>query len=276
MRTIGVTMVRDEADIIDATVRHMLDEVDAVLVADNLSTDDTPAILRGIQRDHPDRVTIVDDPDPAYRQSDKMTALARRARLELGADWVVPFDADEIWYSPFGRVAEVLEGVAPQWLIVPAPLYDHVATADDDTRVTDPVRRIRWRRPDPNPLRKVACRWRADLVIAQGNHDALYTGRGTYFDPLLVVRHYPYRSVDQLIRKVRNGAAAYAAAGDSVPDDAGAHWRQWGELLEHVGEHAIAEIYSTWYYRARPTQSVTVGDETLAPLVFDPPPIRRP
>lgn len=272
MTTIAVAMVRDEADVIGSTVAHMLEQVDAVIVADNLSRDDTRAILEELAHEHPDRLTIADDYEPAYRQSEKMTALALRARLELGAEWIVPFDADEWWYSPFGRIADVLADVAPQWLVVPAPLYDHVATAEDPVDV-DPVRRLGFRRREANPLPKVACRWRDDMTIAQGNHDAHYTGRASYFDPLLTVRHFPYRSVEQLVRKVRNGAAAYAAGGDSIPEDFGAHWRQWGRLLEERGEPAIAELFHDWYWRDRPRDHwITPDNQRQPPLIYDPAP----
>lgn len=272
MRTVAVSMVRDEADIVGSTVAHMLGQVDAVLVADNRSADRTREILGDLVDSTRTELVVIDDLDPAYRQSEKMTALALRARLELGADWIVPFDADEWWYSPFGRIADVLAEVAPQWLIVPAPLFDHVATAEDSETELDPVRRIGWRRISPNPLPKVACRWRSDLVIEQGNHGAIYNGRGTRFDELLTVRHFPYRSIGQLIRKIRNGAEAYRAAGDSIPATFGAHWRQWGDLLEQRGEQAIADLYFTWYYRTDPRAPITLAGELQPPLIFDPAP----
>jgi hypothetical protein len=273
MTTTAVSMVRDEADVIASTVGHMLSECDSVLVADNGSIDGTREILDQLARANPDRLVVVDDPEPAYLQSEKMTGLALRARLELGAEWVVPFDADEWWYSPFGRISDVLAGVAPQWLIVPAPLFDHVATGEDNPLELDPIRRLRFRRRDRNPLPKVACRWRGDLVIEQGNHGAGYSGRGTTFDELLVVRHFPYRSAEQLVRKVRNGAAAYRAAGDRLPATFGAHWRQWGEILDHSGEEAIAELFRTWYFRDRPRSPHTLPDgQTVPQLLLDPAP----
>lgn len=273
MRTVAVTMVRDEADVIGATLRQMLRQVDAVIVADNGSVDDTRAIVEAIAVEHSDRVTVLDDPEPAYMQSQKVTELARRARLDLGAEWVVPFDADEWWYSPFGRIADVLAGIAPQWLVAPATLYDHVATGQDDPSDSNPTTRLGWRRVTPAPLPKVACRWRIDLTIEQGNHAATYAGRPTVIpDRLLVVRHFPYRSVEQLLRKVRNGAAAYRAAGDRLPATMGLHWRQWGELLEHRGEQAIAELFETWYYRRNPAVPIVLGGEFHPPLLFDPAP----
>lgn len=267
MSVVGVAMVRDEADIVGPIVEHMLTQVDHVIVADNLSVDLTREILDKIAAVSDGRLTVVDDPDPAYEQSRKMTALAAMAH-EMGADFVVPFDADEHWYSPFGRIADVLADVASQWLVIPATLYDHVATGRDPD-VANPVERIGWRRAKPLPLPKVACRWRDDLVIEQGNHGARYIGGATVGEKLLVIRHFPYRSVAQFIGKVRNGAAAYAAMTD-LPADMGTHWRQWGQILDADGEEALGDIFRKWYWRLEPEIPVSIDREQQAPLVFDP------
>ena len=52
-RTVGVSMVRDEEDIIGATVRHLLGQVDAVLIADNRSIDGTRDVLADIMEQEP-------------------------------------------------------------------------------------------------------------------------------------------------------------------------------------------------------------------------------
>ena len=268
MRVVAVAMVKDESDVIVATVSNMLRQCDAVLVADNGSTDGTRELLAELALGND--LTVVDDPEPAYFQSRKMTGLAHRAHAELGAEWIVPFDADEVWYSPFApTIAAALEPISAQWLVVPARLFDHVATGIDPD-VADPVARIQWRRPEEAPLRKVAARWREDLVIEQGNHGAWYTGGPTITDPLLVVRHFPYRSVEQLVRKVRNGAAAYAAAGPELSTELGAHWRQWGRMLDELGEEAIGELFRRWYWRRNPRNRVEIEGERQPPLVHDP------
>lgn len=271
MTAVAVTMVRDEADVIASTVRRMLAQVDAVIVADNLSTDETRPILDALADEY-SSLLIVDDPDPAYRQSEKMSALAQRARSEFGATWVVPFDADEVWYSPFAdTISEVLAEVPDRLHVVPADLFDHVATALDPDEL-DPIARIGWRRRDRAPLRKVAARYRADLVIEQGNHGAHYAAFAPgLFDPILVVRHFPYRSVEQFLRKVRNGSAAYRAAGTFDPA-IGAHWRQWGDLLDSSGEEAVADIFRKWYWRATPGEPTGIERENQPALLYDPAP----
>ena len=253
MTVVAVSMVKDEADIVAATVAHMCGQVDAVIVADNCSTDGTRDLLDGLP------VTVVDDPDPAYYQSRKMTALAEMARVEFDATWVVPFDADEWWYSPHGRIADVLEQHSSH--VATAALYDHVATGADPD-VDDPVKRTGWRRRTPAPLPKVAARCAPDLVIAQGNHDAIYDTPTDRIDGLLVVRHFPYRSPEQMARKARNGAEAYAAT--DLPEDAGAHWRAYHQLMVAHGDEAIHDVFRMWFWTADPTTDPT--------LIYDPAP----
>jgi hypothetical protein len=155
----------------------------------------------------------------------------------------------------------VLEAVAPQWLVASAALYDHVADRRRPRR-PEPVQRIGWRRAAPGGLPKVACRWRDDLVIEQGNHGARYDGGATVLPGQLVVRHFPYRSAEQFVRKARNGAQAYAAT--DLPPDVGAHWRQYGALAEAHGDEACADIFRTWFWVADPDADPS--------LVFDPAP----
>lgn len=257
MTVIGISLAKNNADIIGLTVGHMISQVDHVIVMDNTSTDGAREILSSLP------ITVIDDPEPGYYQSRKMTALAKVAR-NMGAEWVVPFDSDEFWYSPFGTIKEVLDDLRPQWLVATADLYDHVTSTDDDSLELNPLKRIGWRRSYKGALPKVACRWREDLVIEQGNHSAGYHGGMTRQEGLLVVRHYPYRSTEQFIRKVRDGVKAYAAAPD-LPEESGAHWKDYGRLLESGGEATLIEVYNTWFHLNDP--------RALTGVIYDPAPI---
>jgi glycosyltransferase involved in cell wall biosynthesis len=230
---VAVALVRDEADIIADTVGHMVGQVDHVIVADNGSIDGTREILPGLG------VEVLDDPEPGYWQSQKMTALAERA-IAMGADWVVPFDADELWIGEAGTIAETLRSLPAEAQIAAGDLFDHVPTSRDDPSEASPVRRMRWRRAARCPLPKVCVRARPGVVIHQGNHAASLPGVRW---PLTVtgalqVRHYPVRSPGQLISKARNGAAAYAAT--NLPATVGGHWRRWGAM----SDPELEELYA--------------------------------
>ena len=229
---VGVAMVKDEADIIEATVLHMAQELDGLLIADNYSTDGTLDLLDELP------CQVIPDPDAAYYQSAKMSALAARAR-DAGAEWIVPFDADERWMARDTQIAALLKSLPAEAMICEAQVLDHVATGDPE---------MPWRRREVLPLRKVACRAVEGLVIHQGNHGASYPGIDA---PLTVtgklqVRHFPYRSPEQFIRKVRNGAAAYAAT--DLPEEVGKHWRDYGRLTDAE----LEAVFFQWFFSAAP------------------------
>jgi glycosyltransferase involved in cell wall biosynthesis len=249
-------MVRDEADVIGATIEHLINEgVDGIVVADNLSTDGTRSVLDRVAKDSPVPIVIAIDDEPGYYQSAKMTTLARWAHDE-GASWIIPFDADELWYSTDEhRLADTLRNLRPDVGVVQATLWNHFATALD---LDDPLpfRSMVYRHEDAGALPKVAFRWHPDAVILQGNHGVIHPGRVVTAG--VELRHFPYRSFEQFCRKARNGAQAYAATDLGV--DVGAHWRQYGELLERHGEDALREVWERWYWFLSPTDGHLVHD----------------
>ena len=252
MSVVAICRCKDEQDVLPFTLARTLDQVDHVIVEDNGSTDGTRDYLAGL---NDDRLTVLDDTEVAYYQSAAMSRLAQLARERFSAQWVIPFDSDEAWYSPFGRIADVLIGHAGCG-VATAALYDHVATGKDDEAERDPTVRSGWRRLDPAPLPKVACRPVLPVTIEQGNHAATYPAATV--EGLLVVRHYAIRSADQMIRKARNGAAAYAAT--DLPENVGQHWRDWGRLTDKQ----LRGVFRDFYFAENPAADPT--------LIYDPAP----
>lgn len=236
MSTCAAMLVRDEADIIEVTVRHLLWHVDEVIVADNRSVDGTREILEGLP------VDLRDDPEPGHWQDRKTTAMAMDA-LERGHEWVVPCDADEIWHSvdPEQRIADWLTALPREVTIVKADVFDHVPTADDP-REENPVERIGFRRIRPKK-RKVACRLTPDLRIMMGNHKTR-TSRTAPTVTGLILRHFPLRTEEQMVRKIRNGIEALTAA-EGVSPRVGLHWRRYdGRSDEFIREDFRCRIFS--------------------------------
>lgn len=245
-------MVKNELDILPYTLPRMVAQTNHVIVSDNESTDGTREWLVEFAADND--VTLLFDTDPAFTQSDKTSFLARQA-ADMGATHVVPFDADEVWIAdpPLNEYLPLMSAH-----VIQADLFDHVVTGTDDLNIFDTVRRIGWRRIEKLPLPKVACRVLPGLVIDMGNHDARYPGPHTTEWTGVVVHHFPYRSVPQMIRKARQGAAAYEAAGNRVPAGAGAHWKSYAALTDEQ----IAEVFCEWFFSDNPDKD--------AGLVYDP------
>lgn len=230
MTVFGVCMVRDADDIIGPVVQHMMGQVDHVIIADNLSVDGTRDILDSFTGN----ITVIDDNDPAYRQSEKMTHLAMMA-LKAGADYVVPFDADEWWAARGGTLKEVIEQDNAD--INVAWIYDYVPTGVDWDTIDNPIQRMRWRKMDRQPLHKVACRTNPTLTIHMGNHNASYGYEPTYSDEEhIVVKHFPIRTLKQIIDKARKGAGALELT--NLPYEVGRHWRDWNNLSDEQFEEA--------------------------------------
>ena len=231
MQIWGISTVRNEADIIELTVRHIISEgIDYLIIADNLSHDGTREILEGLAQELP--ITVVDDLDPAHRQSEKMTALAEQA-VAGGADWIVPIDADEIWRSRNGTVRDAIEGTSSN--IIVAPVFDHHPRPT--MRGGSIIERMPWNRT--TQYAKVAYRWHPGAVITDGNHWVKSLPREPDRERLLI-DHYPFRSWPQFRRKMRQGAAALALT--DLPHKTGSVWRE-------IGTKSDWRIRLSWWNR---------------------------
>jgi hypothetical protein len=261
VKVTGITMVKDEADVIEGVIRHMSTQVDSIYVYDHMSTDGTWDILDRLGFDFGFvNVFSMRHSEPGYYQSKMMTELADFAWAN-GADWIVPFDADELWNATSGytTVRKALAPLPGFVRRVEVPLFNHYSTALDSDE-PDPFVRMRWRSREPGLLPKVAFRPEDGMRVEQGNHGvylpsfdiAPYPGWKT--DSPLMIDHFPYRSAEQMVRKTRNGSAAYAAAED-LPADMGAHWRAHGQLLAQGGEGLIADVFREHYWYLSPTDS---------------------
>lgn len=206
----GIAMVKNEADIIELAVKHLLDQgVDRLLIVDNGSTDKTLDILHGLAQSYP--ISVGTDAEPAYYQSEKMTWLADRAK-EHGATWIIPFDADEFWFGTrLGLAQELAQAKAP---ILEAPIYNQFPQPGGGWKL-DPV---------PHREAKICFKPNRPYVISMGNHSLV--GPGKISKNKTAILHRPWRSFDQFERKIRQGAASLNLT--DLPEELGYHWRTLG------------------------------------------------
>lgn len=262
MTLVAVGMVKDEADVIGGVLRHLASEgVERIVVLDNGSTDGTTDLISETSRDLGCDLAWVWDPEPGYYQSLKIT----RACEEYAqpGDWVIPFDADEIWHAgaePLGTFFREVNDFS----VVHARVKVHYAT-DDDAEDETPFAKFVWRHPEIASLPKCAVRWQHGTIVEQGAHGIRLARPGQTCEGALTVRHYPYRTPEQFVQKVRNGIAALEAAPE-LPDAFCSHWREYARVLEADGEDGLRAIWDEhfWY-----------PDPAARDMVLDPAPYMR-
>jgi Glycosyl transferase family 2 len=184
----GICHVKDEIDIVELVVRHTLAEgLDRLFFTDHMSTDGTWELLQEMALTMP--IDLGRNEDPVFHQAAQMNMLAEIA-MGAGADWIVPFDADEFFYANNETVAEALNRMPAECL----KLYCHS------------WRYLDFNRRDPVHQRaKVIFRALPGACLVAGNHDVTLLG-GVW--DIVNVAHLQYRSREQFIAKI-NGLTAY-------------------------------------------------------------------
>jgi hypothetical protein len=244
MRVAGVSLVRDEEDIVALNVLfHLSIGIDEILVIDNGSSDSTPSILRRLAK-RTGRVRWSTD-SGTYRQHELTTGLARQAARD-GADWIMVIDADEFW-QPSGALKQILAGTTASVLMV--PIVNFIQRRAQRTRTPDQL--LHMTRRVENPVGPVAntrhlvesrsiafvemeyppkCIARASdsMDVHPGNHKI--TGVEGPQEATDAVRclHAPLRSFEVLQAKVEQGRRVEEAR--VFPPTGGWHVKRWRRL----------------------------------------------
>lgn len=209
----AVSTVRNEADIVASTIRHLLAEgVDLVLVADGQSSDGTKDILEALRKET-HRLSWYVDSLPYHRQPFWINWLAAEA-ASRGAAWVIPFDADEYWIAPGRTLAEAINAQPEDVGVLCAPIFQH---HDAEHRETT-----------PKPFPKVAYRWCETARIRAGNHGVDGVPGREVWD-VLQVREIQYRGFEHFVAKMR---ARNATIDPELPADAGWHHRRLADFTD--------------------------------------------
>ncbi|MBK8731429.1 MAG: glycosyltransferase family 2 protein [Actinomycetales bacterium] len=246
----AVAVVRDERDVVERVIRHLFSQgIDHVLIADNRSQDGTRELLTSLaQRD--DRVHVALDEEPAHMQGQKITRLAHAA-WRAGADWILPFDADEFFFARRETVGGFLR--AQRAGIIHAEMHHLVPENAGDLTSASWV----WFDCDEAFPGKVAFRSHGLAIVGQGNHSVIRVGtagRGLY------IAHAQYRGPEQVARKARQGAAAEAMAAGAVAMDTGDHWTAGARLSDD-------EIQDAWRAMSRGIAAPSLKYHARGPML---------
>lgn len=230
-RLCAATFIANESDIVEAFVRHTLDFVDRIHIVFHNSFDSSRAIVERLAADGLP-VTFEEDAEPGFRRERMADALARRLANSGQWDFVLPLDADEFIVATDRAALEAELSAAPADGALSVAWLCYAPTASDDAADGNPITRIRHRLRVPHPrFRKVFFRAAAldggDVYLADGNHYLLSrSGRAVPETAAkgVFLAHYPIRSAQQFVSKVRMGAVARELS-DDFTENQSRHWR---------------------------------------------------
>jgi glycosyltransferase involved in cell wall biosynthesis len=244
---VSLTMVRNEADIVESFVRHNVQFLDAMIVLDNGSCDQTPEILFSLIREGLP-VYYLFDPDPCYVQDVISTALLYAAIDHFSPEFVIPLDADEFITATDGTCSkdDLANALAPVAVFL-IPWITYVPGTQAILPTADPLPRMDHRRSfEPKAVYKAivpaVIATQNEITLKQGNHDVL--------SPSSIERrvlsgfslaHFPIRTVEQFRSKSLVGWLANLAKENYVLFD----WYSFYcgiKLGEHIDDEHIATL----------------------------------
>jgi hypothetical protein len=236
MRLFAITMLRNEADIVETFVRHNLSVLDGIVAIDHGSVDATGEILtRLAQEGLP--LTVLRDAVPGFFQAERLTALARQVIVREAADFVFPIDADE--FLKVSSRAELERALAQVPPAANAVMHWLTYVPERFGEAEMPRLAFRRRREAHGSYKCIVARdfaGRKSWYIASGNHlvgdlEADKPPRHLRLPSSVVaLAHCPVRSRRQLEQKIVLGHLSHLA---TRPDN-DKHAFHWRELFEDL------------------------------------------
>jgi hypothetical protein len=219
MKLAMTLMVRDEADIIAATLEHHRRQgVDIFIITDNGSIDGTREIIEEFATRA--NVDLRDDPEHRKQQWRTVTQMARDAATVHRATWVINADADEFWFpvEPGVTLHDVFSKLPTTLGAFTVPVHDMTGVPAlsgsglerliyRDNRSVEQIATVGLHAHATPDAVHVAS---PDVEVAQGNHFVNIESMGEPTPELrLEVLHLPWRSWRQYRGKVENAGRAY-------------------------------------------------------------------
>jgi hypothetical protein len=214
-KIVAISMVKNEADILESFVRHTLTFADMMLIVDHDSCDATGEILSSLQAEG---LPIIVQPihTVEYSQAEITTALMWQAIREYKADLIFPLDADEFLLpqEPGTSCRELLQTLDLNKVYAfPWIRYELLQPEQEQNMFL--LKRNSRREKNAQRLKKIIIGRQVaetfSLTIVQGNHAAVvHTEHGAQELSAACVSgmhlgHFQWRSREQMISKVTVG-----------------------------------------------------------------------
>jgi len=247
MRLVMTLLVRNEEDIVKENIDfHLSQGVDHVIAMNNLSTDCTRDVL--LNYSSQGVLTLIDQEDDNYAQSEWVTEMALIAHRQLGADWIINNDADEFWFAENQNLKSFFDGLPYHVNLVRGQRNDMVCVEECHPQKDNQpfYRRMKYRtvysanKLPKRPRAKVAHRSIPGARVMQGNHNVAGFAKKVFSSKELEILHYPLRSSQQFLQKINLGGKAYRN-NKNLPKRIGHTWRNMYKELKKTGKISYLE-----------------------------------
>jgi hypothetical protein len=250
MRSVGITIVRNEADIIEMFVRYHVKVFDKLYVINHNSKDDTGLILDKLVAEGLPLVVLTEE-IAWHCQAEAMTALARNVWRRDRPDWIVPLDGDEFLVGcDFDALRTELP--CPEHVLFPV-WHNYTPTEHDDAQETNVLRRIKYKNSkiNTNQHKVIIPGYMMGVdgtYLPEGNHELYYKDGSPVSYSLArsaYIAHFPVRSVEQVQRKAFVGWPSKLANplnNGKSPD--WSHWKLFYDKFKNKETLTLKEMQS--------------------------------
>jgi hypothetical protein len=242
----SISMVKNEADIIESFVRYNMSVLDGMIILDNNSDDNTLKILNAL-KDEGINIHLFESEKKGYFQYSILNMLLLKAVEEFKVDIIVPLDSDEFIISNTGgNPREIIEKIDPDtYLLVKWKTFVPDFSKNQNQKFI-PAKITAARDESYESYYKVIVPKEIvenyNAKLSKGNHTITYNKKyhkniKQYISPDLRIAHFPLRTKDQTIRKVVTGWINTINRIDKK-DNESFHWKQ---IFDRIKEGNISE-----------------------------------
>ena len=244
MKSICLSIVRNEADIIEVFVRHHAKVFDHVFIIDHLSKDGTKDILNSLIKEGLP-LTVTEENAYFHNQGNAITNRLKEIRKKYRPLLMMPLDADEFVIGDIKRAAWELPNPGNTLSVT----WHNYGMTKDDSDDINVLKRITYKNKFINNLQHKplipGLVLDHDVYLQEGCHEVYTNGKIVRMieSKQIHLAHFPIRSAQQFMKKALVGwisKLANPANQGKAPD--WSHWKLFFNLAKKGIEPSLNEL----------------------------------